>query len=222
MITVITPTVRGEEALALVNKALKRQTFRDFEHIIANREGNVPEGLVWTLNRDMNRAIRQAKGYLIVSWQDHTYAGPDTLERFFQHFVQEPNTLVTAVGNKYSDPSWTVTTWQDPRIRKDQGTYYQCFFQDIEYNLCAIPKKAIYGVGGWDETLDAFYGMDGYSVSDRINMIGGYDFKIDQSIVSYSIEHGRPEKWEELNAIHGPYEKRRKAYFENPRLSYLI
>lgn len=221
MITVITPTNRNYEALALVHKALRRQTFRDFEHIVVRREGELPEGCVWTLNRDMNRAIQQARGALIISWQDFTYAKPDTLERFYNHFIQEPKTLVTAVGNKYNDGTWTVATWKDPRMRTDQGTYYPCNFEDIEYNLCAIPRQAIYDVGGWDESLDAYYGMDGYSVSERINLIGGYDFKIDQSIVSYSVEHGRPERWEELNAIHGPYQQIRKGYVENPRLHYL-
>ncbi len=219
-ITVITPSVRPK-GLKLVEKALKRQTFRDFDWIVQGRGGEVPEGCVWRLNRDYNIAIKKAKGELIVSWQDWTYANPDVLERFWNHYQEEPKTLVTGVGNKYQDDTWTVMTWKDPRERSDQGSYYQCYFNDIEWNFCAVPKQAIYDVGGFDEFLDQWYGMDGYSVVDRINMIGGYDFKIDQGIKSYSLEHGRPPQWEEKNALHGPYNERRKDYLVNPLLPYL-
>lgn len=219
-ITVITPTNRGDEALTLVIKSLKQQTFKDFEWIL-QRPDSKPEGLAWTLNRDYNTAIRKAKGDLIISWQDYTYAKPDTLERFYDHFTTEPNTLVTAVGNKYENESWTVLAWKDPRIRDDQGTYYPCYFSDIEWNLCSIPKNAIYSVGGFDESLDTKYGMDGFSVNDRINLMGGYDFKIDQSIKSYSIPHSRPENWEKNNWIHEYNKVIHPRYIANPSLTFL-
>lgn len=220
MISVITPSIRPE-GLPIVEKALKRQTFKDFEWIVQGRDGTLPELCVWTLNRDYNTAIRKAKGDLIVSWQDYTYADPDCLEKFWFHFNQEPKTLVSAVGNKYSDDTWSVKTWQDPRERSDQGTYYQCFFNDIEWNLCSVPKEALYAVGGFDEDLDKWFGMDGYSVLDRLNIQGGWDFKLDQTIKSYSLEHNRPKDWEEKNALHGPYNRRRLDYIANPVLPFL-
>lgn len=218
-ISVITPSVRPE-GLKLVEKALKRQTFKDFEWIVQDRE-NLPEGCVWTLNRDYNKAIRKSKGELIVSWQDWTYAKPDTLERFWTHYELEPTVLVGAVGDKYADDTWTVKTWQDPRERDDQGTYYPCFFNDIEWNLCSVPRKALEAVGGFDENMDQFYGMDGYSVNERINMVGGFDFKLDQSIKSYSLEHGRNERWDDLNWLGERYNNYHIRYVENPRLPYL-
>lgn len=219
-ISVITPTIRPD-GLKLVEKALKRQTFQDFEWIVQGREGELPEGCVWSLNRDYNTAIRKAQGELIVSWQDWTYANPDCLERFWTHYQQEPKTLVTAVGNKYDDESWMVENWRDPRINTKYGTFYPCYFNDIEWNLCAVPKDALYAVGGFDEKLDQWFGMDGYSVLDRLNMLGGWDFKIDQNIRSYSLVHGRPDHWEEKNALHGPYQQRRTDYLTQPRLEYL-
>lgn len=232
-VTIITPTVRFE-GLTLVGKALKRQTFKDFEWLIVApfkpavstphrpiRDIARSNGDLHTLNKAYNEAISKAQGQLIISWQDYTYARPDTLERFFTHYQQEPKVLVTAVGNKYSDESFTVMTWKDPRERDDLGSYYPCYFNDIEFNLCSLPKDALYAVGGFDEELDKFYGMDGYSVVDRLNMLGGYDFKIDQSIKSYSLNHSRYTDWEEKNAIHGPYELRRQSYVANPILPYL-
>lgn len=220
MISIITPTSRGKESLELVEKSLSRQTEQNFEWIVEYASQPLP-GNVWSLNRDYNTAIKKAKGDLIISWQDFTYADPECLEKFLFHYNQEPKTLVTAVGNKYSDNTWSIMTWKDPRERSDQGTYYPCFFNDIEFNLCSIPKEALYDIGGFDEYLDKFYGMDGYSVVDRINMLNKYDFKIDQTIRSYSLEHSRPALWEEKNALHGPYNDRRLAYLANPTLSYL-
>lgn len=233
-ITVITPTIRPE-GLHLVNKALKRQTLIDFEWIIISpltftlpsecdvfvKEPEKEPGDVWTLNKAYNKALGQAKGDLIVSWQDWTYTEPQTLDKFWYHFTQEPKTVVTAVGNKYADDTWTVETWRDPRMRNDQGSFYPCFFNDIEFNLAGIPRGAFFAVGGFDEELDKWYGMDGYSVVDRLNIIGGYDFKIDQTIKSYSLEHGRVSDWEEKNALHGPYDTRRKDYLANAKLTYL-
>jgi len=219
MISVITPTNRDKKALELVDKALKQQSFRDFEWIVIRPE-KIPSYLCWSLNRDYNKAIRKAKGDLIVSWQDYTYAKPDTLEKFYFHFKNEPKTLVSAVGNKYSDDSFLVEMWKDPRIEEGK-TYYEVPFHYIEFNLCSVPKKAFYDVGGFDEELDKWYGMDGYSVVDRLNMIGGYKFKIDNTIRTYSLEHDRPPNWEEKNAIHGAYQERRKFYLVNPKLNYL-
>lgn len=219
MLSVITPTSRGKEAVELVEKALSRQTYQDFEWIVEEKSSH-RKGMVWNLNYDYNKAIKKSKGDLIISWQDWTYAKPDTLEKFAFHFTQEPKTLVTAVGNKYSDETWLVTTWQDPRKRSDQGTFYPCYFNDIEFNLCSIPRQALYDVGGFDESLDAGYGMDGYSVVDRINLLGGYDFKIDQTIESFSLEHERPKDWEELNWIHR-YVPIHDQYLKKPKLSFL-
>lgn len=239
MISVLTPSVRPE-GLALVQKALRQQTHKDFEWIVGSpfdpgndtlrirgsqwiRDTGPRSNEAWSLNRVYNDMIRASRGELVVSWQDFTYARPDTLERLWEHYMREPETLVTAVGNKYQDSTWAVVTWQDPRKRTDQGTFYSCFFNDIEANLCSIPRKALYAVGGFDEVLDAYFGMDAYSVFDRINIIGGFDFKIDQTIESYSLEHGRVDNWEEKNAIHGPYEERRKFYLvANLPLPYLL
>jgi hypothetical protein len=220
-ISVITPTVR-EEGLYLVEKALKRQSFRDFEWIIEKPIGKTPKNCVWTLNRDYNRAIKKAQGELIVSWQDYTFAKPDALEKYWYYYEKEPKTIISGVGNKYQDDHWTVKTWQDPRERDDQGTYYECFFNDIEGNFCSISKTAFYDIGGFDESLDRYYGMDFFSVLDRLNMVGGWNFKLDQSNKSFSLEHGRlNSQWDALNWLGDRYNKKRLEYIDNPVLPYL-
>ncbi|PWT73673.1 MAG: hypothetical protein C5B59_12835 [Bacteroidetes bacterium] len=232
MISVITPSVR-HEGLALVERALGRQT-HPFEWLVVSpkKPSNLgcrwiqdppkEEGDYWTLNKGMNKAIKESNGELIVSWQDYTYAKPDCLEKFWFHYQENPKLLVSAVGDKYTDDTWTVKTWQDPRERDDQGSFYLCYPQDIEFNLCAVPKAAFYAVGGYDEYLDKFAGMDGFSVTDRLLMIAeGWNFALDQTNKSFSLEHGRLPDWDARNAIHEEYKKREVEYLENPRLPYL-
>lgn len=238
-ISVITPTIR-KEGLDLVIKSLMKQTFKDFEFLIVSKynwiEGidgvnfrwisdpGKKSGDVWSLNKAYNAGIKATKGELIVSWQDFTYGKPNTLEEFWKHYEEEPNTLVSAVGNKYESESWDVMVWKDPRIRDDMESFYPCYFQDLEWNLAAIPKKAIYDVGGFDESMDRVYGLDAFSVDERIWELGGYDFKLDQSIKSYSLPHERYFDWDEKNAMNGTYEEIRREHEEKgewPVLKYL-
>jgi hypothetical protein len=219
-ITIITPSVRVE-GLLLVERALTQQTFRDFEWIIAAPDSEEmqmyqpsflvtwlrdperrPED-VWTLNKAYNQALKKAEGELIVSWQDHTYAGPNALKRFWSHYELDQRIISSGVGNKYADETWKEKTWQDPRQRSDLGSVYPCNFEDIEANLCAWPTEALYAVGGFMEDLDALYGMDAFCVNDRLNELATWDFRLDQGLESFSLEHGRPTDWEEKNWIHG-------------------
>lgn len=235
-ITVITPTIRPE-GLEIVNTALKRQTFRDFEWLVGSPQkpsiydlkwvkDDFTEGY-WTLNRTYNKLIKKAKGDLIVSWQDYTFADPDCLEKFWFHYKQEPKTLVSAVGNKYDAvyPELGAKVWQDPRERDDQGSFYGVYPQDIEWNLASIPKQALYDVGGFDESLDFLgFGMDAYQVNHRLDDLGGYDFKIDQTIKSYSLVHGRVENWDRDNVLGEKYQthtNKLKLGGKWPKLEYL-
>jgi len=233
MISVITPTIRPD-GLKLVEKALKRQTV-DFEWIIGSPfkpEVSIPhiwvkdplkeKGDYWVIYKSYNAMLRKAKGDLIVTWQDYTYTPPDTLERFEFHFKQEPKTIVGAVGNKYDDEEWKVKIWQDPRERDDQGSFYQCYFNDIELNLSAFPKEAFYAVGGFDEYFDKYSSLCGLDVLARLNVLGDYDFKLDQTIKSFSTEHGRLPDWEKNSPFKGVWQKRLEYYQTHPVLKYLI
>lgn len=228
-ISILTPSVRPE-GLPIVNTALRRQTFRDFEWIIGSpfdpelgdkwSEDNHRDG-VWSLNRIYNSMIKQAKGDLIVSLQDFTFVDPDALERLWRHYLADSSTLVSGVGNKYDKvyPELGEILWEDPRKTSGLTT-----FNNIEFNFCSIPKKALYDIGGFDEEMDfKFFGMDGYNVGERLTDLN-YKFFLDTSLKSYSLGHGRVDNWEELNGIHGPYQQHvslRKASKQWPKLTYL-
>lgn len=231
MITVITPTVR-EQGLRLIKKALDQQTFKDWEWIVVSPEKPSIEctwvkdpgknkGDYWSVYKAYNAAIRQAKGDLIVSWQDWTYVKPDTLERLWRYYEYEPETLVTGVGKKYFDDSWTIVTWKDPRERDDLGRFYETDYNNIEWNFCAVPKKAIYAVGGFDEELDKYSSLCGLDILARLDVIGGWKFKINQDIKTYSLEHGRLPGWEKNEPFNGPWQAKLHSYIANPVLKYL-
>lgn len=218
----------------MVQKALRQQTFTDFEWVIGSPSDpttKIPhvyvqdppkkEGDYWTIYKCYNAMVSKAKGELLISWQDFTYAKPDTLERLWGHYVDEPKTLVSVVGNKYADDTWVVKTWQDPRENTTHGSFYPCYFNDIEWNLCAVPKAAIYSVGGFDEDLDKYSSLCGLDILARLNFQGGWDFKLDQSIKTYSTEHGRLPQWDENSPFNGVWANKLSEYKVCPVLSYL-
>jgi hypothetical protein len=211
-IVVITPTIRLE-GLPLVQRALEEQTFDGFDWYVCSPTKPpkdcwatwIPDnfkGGLWSLNRAYNAMIKKSDAELLVSWQDFTYAKPDTLERFWKHYEYEPNMLVTALGDKYETETWRKKTWTDPRFGG------MCNFPEVEWNLCSCPRQALVDIGGFDEDSDFLYlGMDGYGVNERLASLG-YQFYADRKIESFSLGHGRVANWEKDNGIHGLYQKR--------------
>lgn len=228
-ISVITPTIR-KDRLEIVEKALRKQTFEDFEWLIGSRfDPQIPwatwieddfEGGFWSLNRIYNKLIANAKGDLIVSWQDSIYAPPGALDAFWADFMAtNGHGIISAVGDQYGKldnfgkPYNKV--WSDPRKRTDFGTFYQTSPENIEWNLCVVPRKTLLEIGGFDEQMDFLgYGLDGYQVNERLDA-QEYEFYLDQTIESYTLRHDRSdfggqEEWDKNNMMQEKrYEKRR-------------
>lgn len=185
--SVIIPTIRDTY---LNEKCLKRQTFKDFEVIVTRPIGEKPKDLFWTFNRDMNRAIKQAKGELIISYQDMIEIAPDCLERFWGHYKMNAQSVVGAVGDQYSTLHPPVKVWVDPRKTDKFGTFYECMENDIEYTLCSIPHQALLDVGGFDEEYDHYAAISEKELNARMYH-AGYKFYLDQSIEYKAIHHPR-------------------------------
>lgn len=230
-ISIITPSVR-HEGLKLVERSLRQQTFTDFEWIVGSptpptltidykwvKDPPKNEGDYWTLYKCYNAMIKEAEGDLIISWQDYTYVKPDTLERVWTHYQANPKAIIGVVGNKYSDETWTNKIWKDPRDRGDD--FIDCPFFDVEWNWCAIPKQALYDVGGFDEELDKYSSLCGADVAQRLEFLGTYQFKLDKSIKTYSTEHGRLPEWEEHSPFGEVWKNKVKQYRANYKLNYL-
>jgi hypothetical protein len=230
MITVITPTIRPL-GLTIVDRGLQRSTISCDEWLIGSSfEPSVGkwvkddfEGGYWTLNRTLNKLVKESKGDLIVSIQDFTYFYPAALEKFKFYYDQNPKRIVSGIGDKYEQvvPTREKKVWADPRRSTGQG-FRECPFYLIEGNFCAIPKEAIYSVGGFDESLDfKGFGLDFYGLLDRLDIKGEYSFHIDDSNESFSEVHGRVDNWDKDNITSGMYMEIHQKYLENPVLKYL-
>jgi hypothetical protein len=243
MISVITPTVRPE-GLKIVETALRKQSFTDFEWLIGAKEcpDQFPyaiwveddfNGGFWTLNRIYNRLFNEARGDLIVSWQDWIWAPKDALQKFWDAY-KKTGGIISGVGDQYERVGQygkpEVKIWSDPRKRLDLGSFYEVNPNDAEWNFCAIPKKAIYDIGGMDEELD-FLGFGGDQLQAVERMDGlGYKFYLDQTNESYTIrhdrsKHGGQDYWDTNHVLfNGTYDARKQALIREgmwPRLEFL-
>lgn len=217
-VSVVCPTIR-KEGLDVVRKALKKQTFKDFEWLIGSRfNPEIPEATwipdnfeqgYWSLNRIYNSLFQHSSGDIIVTWQDWIYANPDALEKFVEN-VGKTNAVVSGVGDQYERVNkWgkpEVKIWSDPRKTTDYGSFYECNWNDAEWNFCAFPKEAIFSVGGMDEELDFLgYGGDQLQVSERMEQLGTLFF-LDQTNLSYTVRHDRSnfegqENWDKNHVL---------------------
>lgn len=215
-ISVICPTIRSL-GLKLVKQALNYQDFKDYELIICSPKrlekeikevmgdfpyifiGNPPlkDWQVWDLNYSYNRMVEKAQGELLVSWQDYTFADPDLLSTLWKHYLEDPKALVSVLGNKYPDDEFDIPAWIDPRYSRNDYNW-----QDIEWNLCSVPKKLMYDIGGFDEGMDKMFGLDGYSVNHRLIDSKLANFKLEKESKTYSLFHGRDPEWDKKNFLH--------------------
>jgi len=237
-LSVITPTIR-KEGLEIVRKSLAKQTFRDFEWLVcAPFDPEIPEARFivdnfgdgyWTLNRCYNKLFRASKGELIVSYQDYIWTYPDALEKFWEMY-KETGGSITSVGDQYDQLDEygrpTNAVWFDPRKRKDTLGFYECNWEDCEWNFSATPREAIFRIGGADEKLDFLgFGGDQFQICERLNEIG-HRFYIDQNNETRTLRHGRErENWDRDHVLrNGAYERRKQELRETgkwPVLDFL-
>jgi len=247
-ITVVTPSIR-KDGLSVVLKALSNQTFDDFEWLLGTPfapkldvdaikdflwvEDNFKGGF-WSLNRIYNKMFKKARGEIIVTLQDNIWVPPDGLQKFIDAFEEYPDAIISGVGDQYERlDEWgkpEVKIWADPRKTNNHGSFYEIYPSDIEFNWAAFSRRAIFDVGGFCEELDyTGYGMDGYQVCERWDVLG-YKFFIDQSNESFTLRHDRSDfggedNWNKNNNMtNGQYEKVREEFIKKhqwPRMLYL-
>jgi hypothetical protein len=213
-LTIITPTVHPDR-LPILEYSLNRQTFTDFEWIIVAPERLKEEikfgtflveppknkGDFWCLNKAWNKAFANAKGELLISYQDNIYIPPDTLERLWFHYQTKPKALVATIGHQYNKTDERGVPinliWRDPRARMDFGTFYQVPATEVEFSFCSVPRQAVIDVGGVDEVYDTCPGLGEKEMCFRMERLG-YEFFIDQSIEYKAIQHPRQTAdWDE-------------------------
>ncbi len=159
-----------------------------------------------------NQGVRQSKGELIVFLQDYIHIRPDALEKFWLQYENNPTHFVSGVGHQYLCPPVvneaglitvfdkpytiqpTTIVWQDPRLRKDLGSYYESRPEDWEVNYAMCSRKMLYDIGGMDETYDYVgHAFDNVSASFRAFSLGYKPF-LDQSNESFSLNNDSFDK----------------------------
>lgn len=207
-ITCVTPSIRIE-LLEILKKCLLRQTFDSFEWIVVSPfkyqdaiwipDPPMREGDYYRLNGAWNKAFRKARGELVVSIVDGLWFPPDTLEKLWQHYRNDPKSCVTCIGHQYDEvengkPEHMV--WRDPRARLDQGAFYEVSPREMELCVASLPLKAIRDVGGVDEEFDKYAALSEKEMCYRIEQ-QGYKFYIDQTLEYRAIHHPRlSEEWD--------------------------
>ena len=211
-ISIVTPSVRHEN-LEIIAKCLHRQDFKDFEWIVISptyyagadiliKDPPKRKGDFYRLCGAWNRGFKMAHGELVISIQDGIWFPPDTLSRFWTHYQNNPKGLVTAVGHQYDrtdklgKPENLV--WQDPRVRLDQGSFYEVSPSEMEFAVCSVPKQALIDCGGMDEEYDKGPAVGEKEMCFRMDQLG-YKFYIDQTIEYRAIHHPRlTGNWDEM------------------------
>ena len=165
-ISVITPTIRVE-GLKVVHDSLLNQTFDSWEWLI-----EVGNGKEMTLNKDMNKMLRRAKGELIISLQDYIKIPNKVgLESFWNYYQSDKKRLVTSPVGKTLD--WENVEWD----WRANGVPRKIEPPELELDWAAIPLQAFYDVGGFDEDFDRGWSWDNVNLSLRMKE-AGYSFMV--------------------------------------------
>ena len=214
------------------------------------RQSDKREGAYTNLAHADNEGFRACEGELIVLLQDFIWCPPFALHKFWEaHQSLKGNALISGVGHQYdnpgkdfiSDPNGKITVfkepfegrpehqvWNDPRMRTDQGTFYETSPVNWEANYAAIPRHVIYELGGMDEEYD-FNGFayDNVNIAQRAEMLG-YKTYLDQTNECRAIEHDSwaadPSKKPRSNEIAAFHIKRMQDTVEGKfplKLNYL-
>ncbi len=191
-------------AAAYLKEQLDKQTFQDFEVIVADDSGDpinpdwkhfVPRpkkpGDVWNLNKAYNDALNLVQGELVVFLQDFIWIPANGLERFWEVYQLYPDALITGVGHKAKDGIEGITEVDERAIGEpglSPGDY-----SHYELNWSSCPSKLLIP---FDENMDKHYGGENQYFASKILAPIWID-RSNQCIgLSQAFCGGRPTDWE--------------------------
>lgn len=170
-ISVLTPSIRPL-GLDIVRTSLLKQTFTDFEWLTEIGLGK------HDLNAAYNRMLRRARGKLVVSLQDYILVRPDFLQKWWDAYLENPGSFMTAPVGKVDDLNYsTKPVWDWRAYRNDETkNIRECNWDCWEIDNGAASLDALKDIGGFDEALDGHWSADNVNVACRAQL-AGYSFK---------------------------------------------
>lgn len=206
-ISVVTPSIRPL-GLDIVRTGLLKQTFKDFEWL-------VEIGLdKHDLNAAYNRALKRAKGELVVSLQDYILIQPNYLQKWWDAYQENPDTFMTAPVGKVDNLNYSLpAVWDWRAYRNDETKNIRpCEWNTWEIDNGAAPLKALKAIGGFDEALDGVWSSDNVNVGCRAQL-AGYEFKclFDNPVLAY--DHDAFIKHPFRDSFDGTLNTKRMAMF---------
>jgi hypothetical protein len=165
VISVLSPTIRGLQALRPIEQSLNAQSFTDWEWLV--EFGN---GREHSLNRDFNSMLRRARGELVVFAEDWVWFPLDGLERFWDAYRAMPQCFFTAPVPK-SPAFWEMDGnlfYKHPlelEWRSENPGWVH--WMNWEADWAAAPLGVLKSIGGFDERMDQKWSNDNQNVSFR-------------------------------------------------------
>lgn len=174
------------------------------------RQSKTREGAYSNLAHVDNEGFRACEGEIIVSHQDYIWIPPNSLEKYVWAHEKHGDCLIGAVGHQYAipgkeeivDPKGHITVfgepytrapevqiWADPRMRLDQGTFYETAPINWEMSYASVTRKIIYELGGMDEEYDYHgFAYDNVNIAQRAEFLG-YKTYLDQDHEYKAFDH---------------------------------
>lgn len=187
-------------AIKYFKEQLNKQTFKDFEVIIANdseddggfKPRQKKKGDVWNLNKAYNDCLDRAKGELLVFLQDFIWIQANGLQRFWDIYQLYPDALITGCGHKYEQDLKTINEvdnrcFGEKRLEK-------CHWSNWEMNWSSCPRAIM---PRFDEEMDKNYGGENIYIAKTANKDVYIDRLNECKGLSQEICGGRPKNWEE-------------------------
>lgn len=225
--SILLPSVRPN-GIPMVDHCLSKQTFQDWELIVAMPERLLPclkinkpnirviaeppkrEGDFYRLNGAWNRLIAEAQADLLVFCVDWIWFEPDALERFADSYALDPKVGVSSFGDHYCQLHQTtgrpeVLTVEEKRLEMLAriGHKWEMFPPVLwEAAMCSMSKSEILKVGGFDEDYDRGAGNSEKELAYRM-YANGYRFAIDPKIPIRIWQHGKASdtEWDAAYAV---------------------
>ncbi len=235
--SIITASCRPE-GLPILWQCLGRQSFQDFEWLIAMPEASLGklkidskkirlmaeppkrEGDFYALNKAWNLLIREAKCELLVFMVDWIWFEDDTLEKFWKHFQVNPGVGVNSLGDHFRAVDTRLPGQHKPEVfwRGDDRLEQ---LKDInldewdgypathwENACCSLSRSKLIEVGGFDEEYDTVAANSEKEAALRM-YTAGYRFQLDQSIVIRNYTHEKESTVQEWDEA---YERSCRMY----------